>query len=446
MEAQIKRLRDEIVKLGNDAQAIYTTAEGLKRNLLPEERSAFDAMVTDGKAKRKELDSLLELQSATAGVAGGATVPDPRAGGKDALSDGPAQAPYGGQNRKSWGTAVVESDAYKHARANWLAGKMDRVQVGDSKAITSATAQGGVFVRPDRQPEVLDIARQRPFSILDMVNVIDTESDSIEYIAMESRTNNAAVVPQLDAGRAHVVAGAGVTAEDIAADRGNFQENFAMKPKGDISFALRTALVKTIAEWVPAHRQILADAPRLRGTVDTELTYMLRVKLEDMIVAANETGFVGLLNASNIGVRQHRVAGRGFKVTDSIGDTLRRMQTDIQLAFYEMDAYILSPTVAEDLELEKGADEHYVQIYDPVQQRIWRKRVAISNALVGPNERTAIAGNFAIGATLWDRQDVQVRVGEPGNFFLENAVAILAELRAAFAVVRGQAFEKATAL
>jgi hypothetical protein len=45
---------------------------------------------------------------------------------------------------------------------------------------------------------------------------------------------------------------------------------------------------------------------------------------------------------------------------------------------------------------------------------------------------------------MWDREQSNIRVGEPGNFFLQNAVAILAELRAAFAVTRPKAFELIT--
>jgi hypothetical protein len=49
-----------------------------------------------------------------------------------------------------------------------------------------------------------------------------------------------------------------------------------------------------------------------------------------------------------------------------------------------------------------------------------------------------------MGATLWDRMQTEIRVGEPTDYFLRNAVAILAELRAAFGVPRPLAFEKIT--
>jgi len=448
MKEQIKRLKGEIAQLSTQATSLYTEMEAdtTKRNSANTEK--FDKMVEDGMAKRAELVKLENLEAlnvmsqpgdAKVGAGGDPNL-DPAGG------DGAAAQPYRGG--KSWGQRLIESDEFKSAKERWKSGKLETVKVGNagpvlSKALSSTLASGGYLYRADRQPEVIDTARQRPFSILDLVSVRQTDVDSVEYVEMSSRTNNAAFVPELDGARTHVSSG---TAEAQAADNGNYQENFSMKPKGDLAFALKTAAVKPVAEWVPASRQILMDAPNLRGLVDDELTYMLRVKLEDYIIAANETGFVGILNASGIGSRVHKVSGARFDADDTVADTLRRMQTDIQLSFYEMDSYVLSPGTAEALELEKGADQHYVLIYDPVVQRVWRKAVVVSRALSGGNSGTAIAGNFQLGAVLWDRQDVEVRTGEPGNFFLENAIAILAELRAAFAVVRPLAFEKATGL
>lgn len=447
-QERIKALKTEIATISNQATTLYAQMESDEAARTTDNRTKFDNMIKDGEKKQAEVIKLEKLEGLKAMSGQGTGTGQPKVAGKDGgdptvEDEGPAQ----GKTFKSWGARVIESDQYKAARAAWSEGKMARVKVGDAKAVTSTPASGGYLYRPQRETEIIDAARQRPFSLLDIVNVQGTEVESIEYIELSSRTNNADVVPEQDAGRVHVTAGAGITTEMIAADNGNYQENFAMKPKGNITFELKNAIVKTVAEWIAATRQVLADAPRLRGIIDNELVYMLRVKLEDMIVSANMTGFVGLLYAPNVATRVHKTSGRGWTAADTVADTLRRMQTDIQLSFYEMDAYVISPQVAEALELEKANTAGtYFNVFDPVTQRVWRKRVVVSNALNGANAGTAIAGNFAIGATLWDREDVQIRVGEPGNFFLENAVAILGELRAAFAVVRALAFAKATGL
>ena len=72
---------------------------------------------------------------------------------------------------------------------------------------------------------------------------------------------------------------------------------------------------------------------------------------------------------------------------------------------------------------------------------LWRVPVAETPAITSG---TGLIGNFFLGCTLWDRQSTDIRVGEPNDFFLRNAVAILAELRAAFAVKRALAFSKLT--
>ena len=51
-----------------------------------------------------------------------------------------------------------------------------------------------------------------------------------------------------------------------------------------------------------------------------------------------------------------------------------------------------------------------------------------------------------MACTLWDREQTEVRVGEPNDYFVKNLVAVLAEMRAAFAVVRPKVIEKATGL
>jgi hypothetical protein len=47
---------------------------------------------------------------------------------------------------------------------------------------------------------------------------------------------------------------------------------------------------------------------------------------------------------------------------------------------------------------------------------------------------------------LWDRNQSEIRVGEPSDYFLKNLLAILAEMRAAFGVTRPLAIEKITGL
>ena len=207
---------------------------------------------------------------------------------------------------------------------------------------------------------------------------------------------------------------------------------------------LQSTPVKTIATWIAASRRILQDAPQLRGLVDGELTYMLRIDLEGQILNGDGTGnnFTGILNASGIQTRTQAATGdRGGEASDTKADAIRRAITDIRLEFFEATGVVLNPGDGEDLELLKDANGNYLNIYDSVTGRIWRVEVAETPLITAG---TGLVGNFVLGATLYDRMQTEIRVGEPNDFFIRNAVAILAELRAAFAVKRPHAFEKIT--
>jgi HK97 family phage major capsid protein len=257
---------------------------------------------------------------------------------------------------------------------------------------------------------------------MDLITVAQTGSNAVEYARQVSRTNNAAVVAEYDT------------------DGGDFN----LKPKSTLAFELLTASVKTIPTYVVASRNILADAPQLRSLINEELTYMVRKTLEDQIVAGDGSSgsFTGILNTSGIQTRTQQSTGdRGGLATDTKADALRRAITDVELEFYEVTGIMLHPANAEALELEKDDNKNYVNIYDPVAGRLWRVPVVESSAM--PSGK-GLVGNFRLGATLWDRQATDIRVGEPGDMFLQNAVAVLAELRAAFAVKRPAAFERVT--
>lgn len=439
-----KQKKQELAKLTNDAKTLYAEMESSKDKQTTENREKFNNYIETGKSLRAEIEQLESLDEFN-------TYTNEPAGDEGKSGQNPAGDDANLEHRrfrKSVGDIVIGSNEFKTADRE--SGKMRAVPakglisaLSQRKGLFNTTdAQGGHLVRADREAEMLHIARQRPFTIMDLINVGQTSVDAVEYVLMTTRTSNAAVVPEIDASRTHVSTGG---ADAIAIDNGNYGENFAMKPKGDLAFDLKTALVKTIAEWIPASRQILSDAPNLRSMVDNELIYQVEFALENQIVTGNGSGnnFTGILNTANIQSRVHKTSGRDFTANDSVADTLRRAITDIALEFYEADGILMNPIQTEEMELEKGSDGHYVMVYDPVLQRVWRKPIRETQAVP---DGTAVVGAFKVGAKLWDREQSNIRVGEPGNFFLQNAVAILAELRAAFAVTRPRAIEKVTGL
>jgi HK97 family phage major capsid protein len=410
LEEQIRTMRTKVATLTNNATAKYAELEAKGDAATGEERTALNAMIDEGTTARKELERLLELKAS-----------DDLVNKPAGQARATAHTIAGLTPRRSWGQKVVGSDQYERARKGSTieAPKMDRVNVkAEQKALyEGSAAAGGALVNEQRVEELIGIPH-RPQSILNLITVSRTTSNVVEWVEMASRTNGAAPVAEYTSG------------------------NFGLKPESNMTFALKTTPVKTVATWIGASRLILQDAPRLQDLVDTDLTEMVRIVLENQIVAGDGTGenFTGILNTAGI---QTRTQGSGARALagDTVADTIRRAITDIQLEFYEPNGILLSPTDAEEIELLKDDNKQYVKIWDPTTGRLWRVAVTVNPILTA---NSGLVGDFRMGATLWDRMETEIRVGEPNDFFLRNAVAILAELRAAFAVVRPKAIEAVT--
>lgn len=408
MPIDTKNLETEIATLVNQSKTMYAELEAKGDKATQEDRDKLSNLIADGQAKRKQLDDLKALNDLD-------SRDDPADEGKKA-----AEKPAGSQS-KSWGHEVIGSEQFKHHNGR----ELEAVKVGAflprvgvaRKAVYAATdATGGYAVGVDRQPEIVEIARQRPRSVVDLVNQSTTNSDAVEYVTFASRDNQAAVVSEFTAG------------------------NFGLKPESNIVMGIGTATVNTIATWIAASRQILNDAPRLRAMIDNELTYMVEVALENKLVT-------DILAWSGIQTRTHASTGsRGGLTTDTIAETLRRAITDLYLEFYQPDGIVLHPGEGEDLELLRETSPGvgaFLNIYNSATMTVWRVPVVETAAMTSG---TALVGNFRLGVTIWDREDTQVLTGQPNDFFLRNAFAILAELREAHAVVRPLAIEKITGL
>lgn len=399
----LKTKRADLQAMVNQAKSLYAELEAKGDKATADERQNLNNIIDAGEAKRAELNRLEQLESMDKYV--------------NVAGDGASQpVSVKSARAKSWGEMVLDSPEFKSNNGR----EMQPVEV---KAIYAGTdATGGAFV-PASQGAFVELARQRPLAVYNLVNKAQTNSDAIEYVEYTTRTNNAAVVPEYTSG------------------------DYGLKPESNMVFALKTAPVRTIPTYIRASRQILADAPRLRDMIDGELRYMVLEALETQMISGSGTGnnFAGILNTTGVQVRTMHATtpvGTGQLTTDTMADTLRRAITDVHLAFFNATGIVMNPRDAEEIELSKDSTGNYVQAYDAVAQRIWRVPVVETSAVAA---NSAIVGDFRRGATLWDRQRIEVRISENVNDdFIRNAVRILAELRAAFAVTAPAAFVKVT--
>lgn len=312
---------------------------------------------------------------------------------------------------KTPGQQFIESDAYQDVVKNKRE-KSDLVEVGSfhrprNTLITSDDASGGSLVVPKRLPGII-AAPDRGLRIRDLLNVEPTESSSIEYVQETGFTNAAAMV-----------------AED------------GTKPESALAFELKTAAAQVIAHWVPATRQIISDAGQLRSYIDGRLTYGLKLKEENQILYGNGTppNLQGI--ATHADVQEYAWSDGEFG--DTKVDAVRRAMTLARVAEYPVTGIVLNPLDWADIELLKGEDGHYiwVDVNEGGVMRLWRVPVVESNAATAGE---AVLGAWSLGATLWDREVANVRVGEPEDYFFKNKVAILAEERVVLTIFRPEAF------
>lgn len=292
------------------------------------------------------------------------------------------------------------------------------LQIDESKLrtlVTSDNASAGELVLSLRRG-LLEPGLVRPLTIRDLVTVIPVTTDTVEWVRELSREENAAPVEEATA---------------ITGTSGT-------KPQGGLTFEKVTEHIRTIAEWVPVTKRIVADAGQIRAYIDQYLSYDLSLELEDQIVGGSGTGedFLGILNDPDV-----QTQTGGNTVLHDLRHAKRKVRT---VARTNANGIVMNPEDIADMDLLRdlsgGANTGQFLGQSPFQytgnDRVWGLPIVESEA-VDPG--TAIVADFA-RAILFDRESTNISVGTAGDDFIRNIVRILGELRAGFGIVRPKAF------
>jgi HK97 family phage major capsid protein len=311
---------------------------------------------------------------------------------------------------KSWRDSIMVGGAVTSAKF----GHSPRVSIpgGAKTLITGASAtSGGAMVYPQFLGLQDNGTFMRPLTVRDIITNGTTGSDLVEYVRITGYTNNAAPV-----------------AEATATSGGT-----GAKPESAATMAVVSEAVKTIAHWIPATRRALSDAGQLRTLIESFLRYGLEEELEDQILTGDGTGenFTGILN----------VTGTSTQAYDtSLLVTTRRARTKVRtLGRAAPTAYVMHPNDWEDLDLTQDAENRYYFGGPSIigNPRLWGLPVVESE---GMTEGVSVVADWRL-AVLWDREAANVLMSDShSDFFVRNLIAVLAEMRAAFGVLRPAAF------
>lgn len=204
----------------------------------------------------------------------------------------------------------------------------------------------------------------------------------------------------------------------------------ALKPEATLTFEDVTVNIRTIAHWIKASNQILADAPALRAYIDNRLRYGVDLREEQQIVAGNGTG----QNISGM-----TAVGNFTAFTPTSGDTaidsVNRAKYAILGADYVPTGVLMNPANWGALERLKTSDDAYL-IGDPFGQIfpvLWGLPVVATNSM--PVNKLLVA-DFATSYEYVERSTTVIDIGFVDKDFVNNLLTIRAEKRGALATIR----------
>jgi HK97 family phage major capsid protein len=296
----------------------------------------------------------------------------------------------------------------------------DGTSLLDWKALLvgGSASGGGAFVPNDLRPGYVDL-RQRELNILDLIPRLQTSSDMIEYVREDTYTNAAAFVAE-------------ATGDASTGTYGR-------KPESTLAYSLQTSPVRTLAHWLPVTNRMLADAPGIRGIINSRLLLGLTLVLEAQIISGDGTGenLTGVLNAG--------ITTFAASTMNNVVDAILRARTMVRTgAKMVPNGVVMNPADFEDIRLlrENIASATLGQ-YLMGPPSVSGPMTVFGMPVVESENIAAgrlVVGAWDQGASIWDREQSAIRVGTVNDQFVRNIQTILAEQRLGFTVWRPAAF------
>lgn len=318
---------------------------------------------------------------------------------QQASADGAAES----DNRvKSIGEKFTESANYKAFSANTrdvrgarhiVSTKNDSPTVSTvSPAINRNTIAApyqlaGIWGAPEQQLIVENLIPHIPVS-----------SSAVEYLKHTGFTNNA-----------------GVVAEGAA------------KAESTFEFDLATANVVTIAHWTKITEQLAADAPAVTAYINAKMMYGLQLKVDNQIISGTGTStqLGGFLKSGNHTDYSSAVT---IPTGANLMDFALLIKTKLDTLGYPPKVLLLNPADWAGLALLKDTQKRYL-LGGPAgvtTKSLWGLPVETTASV--PSGKYVMA-DFALGSTIYDRQEVALEIDREGDDFRKNLLTIRVERR-----------------
>lgn len=311
------------------------------------------------------------------------------------------------EKKQSIGEQFAAAEEYKAFAGRLNSGTKGR-NVGIEVKNTVTNTVANTF--SDRQPGVVGGAF-RVLRLLDLLTIIPTSSNSIDYVRENVFTNSAAEVAE-----------GGAAAESA------------------VTFTPVNEPVANIAHFVKISKQLAADNAALAAYIDTRMMYGVDLRLENQIIQGPGTsnqisGFTKSGNFTAHGYTAALLTAAGLSATNRF-DLIGKIIGDLQAADWPADTIVLNPTDWWTIRLTKDSQGRYL-LGDPGQviaPSLFGLPVVASNAVTADN---VLVASLAQAATFYDRQSVVVEMSDSdSDNFTKQLVTLMATRRGALAVER----------
>lgn len=386
--AEFATLRDDAAKLGAD---LVTNEDDFAK--LDEAGKAYDGLCDQINAMQAKYNRLMELSADGAPAM-------PAAEAKSEKSETPA-TPF---------SRFIDSKAWEHIqeRKGMQFGVTPGVELAsavETKTVMNTTDYPSInFQRPGIIP-----LPQAPLTILDVVRMIPTDKETVEYVYEKTFTNTAAE-----------------TAEETDA---------SIASEGTLDFDSGTVPCEWIPFVIPSTRQLLSDEPRLEAWINERLVRGVKTRLQSQVINGNGTppNVKGIANWSGI-LTQDCGA-------DDVFAQIHKAKTKILVntyANYAPNGILLHPNDYERVILAMDAEDRYYfggPLSDGAQS-IWGMRPIVHTSVT---EGTPIVLDLSV-VEVYVREGVQVSVSDShSDFFTKNKLMWMAQGRFANLVTQAKA-------
>jgi len=405
--------------------------EELRENIAKsreELKSVFDAPAEEGKYSHDQKEKIKGLNEELAGSLDELKIEESKAANEKAMevsnevvNELPVveEAPAG---VKSIGEQFTNTDAYAKYMSNGVKGV-------DSQAEFKTTLNTtGYPPESLRAPGILETALRDPNAIIGLFDQIQTDQNAFVYLEETTFTNNAAEIAE---------------AGDISSAN-----------EGALAFTERTESIRKIATFLPVTDELLADVSGIQGYVNSRLTTMMRLRMDNQLLNGNGSApnLTGVLQKSGINTFDYSSYSGELSRLGQVYQAITEIRKD---AFVEPDSVVMHPSdwyqIVTAVTDQAGDATAGLASKNPlivaaggfggdVAARLWGLKVVPSTAIA---EGTALVGKFGGGdaAQIVMREGVDLAVSDShSDFFAKNQLAIRLTMRMGFVVYKPTAF------